>query len=161
MIAAAAIVTVDDAALLVSACEVAVTVTVPPVGTVDGAVYIPAALIVPMLGAVAEVLETLHVTAVFVVPVTFAVNCCVCPVCTDAVGGVTVTTIVCVFVPLICPVHAPSSNASGARIVIAHLLWARAERFGAFTSRHSRTISDFGGAILEAGGWLPFRCLKN
>src|SRR5580765_7539476 len=43
---------------VVSACEIAVTVTVPPVGTVPGAVYKPDALMVPMLAALAEVLLT-------------------------------------------------------------------------------------------------------
>ncbi|HLK05298.1 MAG TPA: hypothetical protein VKT53_12730 [Candidatus Acidoferrum sp.] len=86
-------VTVAFPVLVVSACEVAVTVTVPPVGTFAGAVYRPVALIVPMLAAPADGLLICHVTAVFAVPVTVAVNCCVLPVCTLGIGGVTDTTI--------------------------------------------------------------------
>jgi hypothetical protein len=62
---------------VVSACAVAVTVTVPPVGAFGGAVYKPDALIVPILAALADLLLTCHVTAVLVVPVTVAMNCCV------------------------------------------------------------------------------------
>lgn len=87
-------VTVAAPVFVVSACEVAVTVTVPPVGTLDGAVYKPDALMVPMLAALAEVLLTCHVTALFVVPVTVAVNCCVWSVCTLAVAGATWTEII-------------------------------------------------------------------
>jgi len=74
---AAGAVTVTTAApvFVVSACEVAITVTVPPVGTFAGAVYKPDELMVPMLAALAEVLLTCHVTVVFVVPETVAVNC--------------------------------------------------------------------------------------
>ncbi len=70
--------TVTDAAavLVVSAALVAVTVYVP---AVLGAVYNPLLLMLPPLA--------LHVTAVFVVPLTLAVNCCVPPVVTDAETG--------------------------------------------------------------------------
>lgn len=54
-----------------SAEDCAVSVTVP--GEVGGAVYRPLALTVPRLAAVAEPLK-LHETAVFVVPLTVAVN---------------------------------------------------------------------------------------
>jgi hypothetical protein len=57
------------ACLLVSAALVAVTVTVCGLLSVAGAVYRPPLEIVPTAGL------TDHVTAVFVVPVTAAVNC--------------------------------------------------------------------------------------
>ena len=56
-------VTVADAALVVSAWLVAITVSLPPL---DGAVYKPDALIVPN--------PAFHVTAVLVLPVTAALN---------------------------------------------------------------------------------------
>jgi hypothetical protein len=65
-------VTVAEAFLVVSATLVAVTVNVP---AEPGAVYNPLALMVPPVAA--------HVTAVFVLPVTVAVNCCVPPTCTE------------------------------------------------------------------------------
>jgi hypothetical protein len=55
--------------LLVSATLVAVTVTVCGLLSVAGAVYRPPLEIIPTAGL------TDHVTAVFVVPVTTAVNC--------------------------------------------------------------------------------------
>jgi hypothetical protein len=60
-------VTVADALLAVFALDVAVTVTCGGVGTAEGAVYTPAVVIVPPPA-------TLHVTAVFEVPVTVAIN---------------------------------------------------------------------------------------
>ena len=72
-----------------SACDVAVTVTCDGFGAVAGAVYNPAAEIVPF----AAPPPTLQVTAVFEVPDTAAVNCCVPPAVTLAVAGETVTEI--------------------------------------------------------------------
>jgi len=63
-------VTVADPILAAFACEVAVTVTVAGFGTLAGAVYDPAPEIVPF----AAPPTTAHVTAVFDVPVTVAVN---------------------------------------------------------------------------------------
>jgi hypothetical protein len=90
-------VTVAKADLLASACEVAVTLTVAGVGTEPGAVYKPAALMVPHPAPLQP--DRLQVTAVFVVPVTVALNCCLAPVTTfgavgeieTATGGNTVT----------------------------------------------------------------------
>ena len=62
-------VTLAVAVLLVSATLVAVTVTVCGLPSVAGAVYRPPLEIVPIAGL------TDQVTAVFVVPVTAAVNC--------------------------------------------------------------------------------------
>lgn len=136
-------VAVSDFAL--SACEIAFTVTLPPVGTVAGAVYKPVALIVPKLAALAELLDKLQVTAVFVVPVTVAVNCCVWPVCTETVFGVTATiTGGGGFVPLVCPVQAASKIASGARSNSIALRESRRAGFGAFTG-HSRIGNQFLG----------------
>ena len=59
--------------LVASACDVALIVTGPE-GTVVGAVYRPDELIVSVVPPALIV----HVTAVFVVPVTLAVNCWVC-----------------------------------------------------------------------------------
>lgn len=92
------------------ACEVAVMVTVPPVGTVPGAVYKPDEFMVPMLAALAEELLTCQVTAVFVVPVTVAVNCWVWFVPILAVAGATCTEIVERTAPD-CSAHAASISA--------------------------------------------------
>jgi len=73
-------VTLAEAVFVVSATLVACTVYVP---ALVGAVYSPELETVP---PVAD-----HVTAVFVVPVTAAVNCCVALVCMDAVVGVIAT----------------------------------------------------------------------
>jgi len=70
-------------------------------------------LIVPMLAALAELLLTCQVTAVFVVPETVAVNCCVWPVCTLAVAGVTCTEIGVTTLP--GPAHAASATATAVR----------------------------------------------
>ena len=65
-------VTVAVADLVASATLVARTVTVCCVAMLAGAVYNPVLEIVPTLGL------TDHVTAVFDVFATIAVNCCVC-----------------------------------------------------------------------------------
>jgi hypothetical protein len=65
-------VTAAEADFVVSACEVAVTVAVVWFATLAGAVYKPEVDTVP--GPVSD-----QVTAVLVVPVTVAVNCCVPP----------------------------------------------------------------------------------
>lgn len=83
--------TVAEALLLASAWEIAVTVTVPPVGTVAGAVYKPDVLTVPTVELPPVTPFTCQVTAVFVALLTVAVNCCVFPVCTLAVGGAMLT----------------------------------------------------------------------
>src|SRR5271168_3506513 len=74
-------VTCADAALVVSACDVTLTVTTPGLGTIAGAVYKPDALIFPQLEPVQPVPETPHDTAVFALPVTCAENC------TEAAGA--------------------------------------------------------------------------
>ncbi len=78
-----------------SARETAVIVTVAGLGGVVGAVYRPVESIVPQ-GEPAPpqpVPETCQVTAVFVVPVTIAVNCTVLPTGTFTGLGVTLTVI--------------------------------------------------------------------
>jgi len=72
-------VTVAGAFFVVSAALVAVTVNVPADA---GAVYNPPVVMVPPLAA--------HVTAVFELPVTVAVNCCVALVCRLVDDGLTV-----------------------------------------------------------------------
>ena len=74
-----------------SAALVAVTVIVDGDGTAEGAVYSPAPLTVPHAAEPHPAPCTVHVTAVFDVPTTDALNCCVAPVATDVLAGVTVT----------------------------------------------------------------------
>jgi hypothetical protein len=66
--------------LLVSATDLAVTLKLPALWP---AVYRPVEEIVAPVAV--------HVTAVFALPVTVAVNCCVAPVCSVALVGETVT----------------------------------------------------------------------
>jgi hypothetical protein len=74
------VVTVAKALLVESAALVAVTVTVPALA---GAVKSPLELMLPP--------EADHITEVFEVPVTVAVNCCVAEALIDTLAGVTVT----------------------------------------------------------------------
>lgn len=67
--------TCAEADLVVSACDVAVTVTRAGLGTIAGAVYNPAAETFPQLEPEQPVPETFHVTDVFELPVTCAENC--------------------------------------------------------------------------------------
>jgi hypothetical protein len=87
----AATVTVAEADFVVSAADVALIVTAAGDGTVDGAVYTPAVEIIPTVEFPPFTPLTLHVTAMFAVFVTAAMNVCMPPVGTVAVGGVTVT----------------------------------------------------------------------
>ena len=77
--------TLAMAVLVASAALVAVTVTVWVLPMADGAWYSPPLVIVPIAGF------TDHVTAVFVVPVTAAANCCACPAARCAELGDTLT----------------------------------------------------------------------
>ena len=65
-----------------SATEVAVTNTCGGLGTVDGAVYSPLADMFPQLAPEQPPPAMLHNTAVFIVPVTVAVNCLCVPALT-------------------------------------------------------------------------------
>jgi ribosomal protein S9 len=85
-------VTIALADLDVSATDVAVTVTCGGFGTTPGAVYRPFVLTVPQVAPLHPAPLTLQVTAVFLVPVTVAVNCCCSPAKTLAVVGEIVTT---------------------------------------------------------------------
>ena len=78
-------VTVADADCVESAWLVAMILTVCPLSVV-GAVYSPVALIVPAPAGLSD-----HLTAVLVVFVTVAVNCCDPLVGNDAIPGETVT----------------------------------------------------------------------
>lgn len=75
---------VADALLVVSATLTAVTVALVCAGILEGAVYRPAEVIEPAPVRV-------QVTAVFVDPVTFAVNCRVCDTVSVAAVGDTAT----------------------------------------------------------------------
>jgi hypothetical protein len=86
-------VTVAEADLVVSACEVAFTVTVGGAGTEAGAVYRPALVIAPQAAPAQPAPAILQVTAVFAVPVTVALNCRLAPVSTFAKVGETETAI--------------------------------------------------------------------
>ncbi len=70
-----AIFTLAGADLLVSACDVAVTVTEGGFGTIAGAVYNPADEIFPQALPVQPEPEMLHETSVLEVPLTSALNC--------------------------------------------------------------------------------------
>ena len=72
---AAVIVSVAEADLVESAWAIAVTVTLAGLGTAEGAVYRPEVEMVPCVESPPVTPLTCQVTAVFVVPVTVAVNC--------------------------------------------------------------------------------------
>jgi hypothetical protein len=74
-----------------SAWLVAVIVTLGEEGSAAGAVYNPVESMVPTAESPPPVPFTAQFTAVFVVPVTVAVNCCCSPRKTDAVAGATET----------------------------------------------------------------------
>ena len=80
------IVIVAGADCVASATLVAVTVTLEE-GTVAGAVYRPAEVIVPTVELPAAAPFTLQVTPVLLLPEMVAVNCMVPPVCTVAELG--------------------------------------------------------------------------
>lgn len=63
-----------------SATDVAVTVTDAGDGPDAGAVYSPVPEIAPQVAPLHPAPETFQVTAVFVVPLTWAENCCCAPV---------------------------------------------------------------------------------
>lgn len=74
-----------------SATAVAVTATVAGEGTDAGAVYRPVEVIVPQVEPLQPAPESFQVTAVFVLPLTVAVNCCCAPIATCTEEGVTPT----------------------------------------------------------------------
>jgi hypothetical protein len=78
--------------LLLSATDVAVTVTSGGAGTTPGAPYNPELVMVPQVKPEQPLPLILQVTLWLLVPVTLAVNCLYAPVTTSAVDGVTVTT---------------------------------------------------------------------
>jgi hypothetical protein len=88
---ACVMVTLAVSDFVLSATEIAFTVTGFDAGTVVGAVKSPVALIVPVVELPPVTLFTCHVTAVFDVFATVAVNCCVNPTWTLGVLGLTVT----------------------------------------------------------------------
>jgi hypothetical protein len=84
-------VTCADPVRLASASDIAVTVAVKVDETVDGAVYIPAAEIVPTVELPPVTPLTCQVTAMLDVLVTAALNAWVPPAFNDTLDGVTVT----------------------------------------------------------------------
>src|SRR5438034_1297839 len=110
---AGVMVTLAVSDFVLSATEIAFTVTGFDAGTVVGAVKSPVALIVPAVELPPVTLFTCHVTAVFDVFVTVAVNRCAWPVCTLAVAGVTCTEIG--VTALSGPAHAASATATAMR----------------------------------------------
>src|SRR5579864_5896260 len=89
-----AMVAVAVADLLASATLVAVTCATVDAGRSAGAVYTPAALIVPLAAVPPATPLTLQVTLVLLEFVTVATNVCEAPSTTDALPGVTVTLMV-------------------------------------------------------------------
>lgn len=85
------IVTVALAVALELVAVIAVTVTVFLAGTTAGAVYVPAALIVPVADAPPSTPFTCHATTVFDVPETVALKFCVAPERTSALVGAILT----------------------------------------------------------------------
>jgi hypothetical protein len=83
------------AVFVVSACAIALTVTVAGVGTTLGAVYRPVVEMKPTVVVPPVTPFTCQVTAVLVLFVTAAVNCCVALMLTDAeVGEIVIVTAV-------------------------------------------------------------------
>ena len=74
-----------------SAALVAVICTLAGEGKSAGAVYAPAAVMVPATAVPPGMPFTFQVTAASVVPVTVAVKVCMLPRITELVGGLTVT----------------------------------------------------------------------
>lgn len=99
-------VTVAAADRLESAVEATLTVTWAGDGTEEGAVYRPVEVMVPQALALQPLPLTLHVTLLFEVPLTVAVNCWCWPVVSvmavgeivTPIGGTRVTTAVLDFV---------------------------------------------------------------
>jgi hypothetical protein len=85
-------VTFADPETFASATLVAVTITDAGLGRTAGGVYRPAFEIVPTVEFPPAVPPTAQVTLVSVAPVTDAVNCCVVPMLTVAVAGLTCTS---------------------------------------------------------------------
>ena len=75
-----------------SAALVAVIAIVGGDGTVVGAMKSPLLLIVPQAKPLHPVPDKLQITCVFDAPPTEALNCCVVPVGTEALVGITATT---------------------------------------------------------------------
>jgi hypothetical protein len=82
-------VTVAEAVRVLSAVDIAFTVTGFDAGTEFGAVYTPAVVIVPTVAFPPVTPLTCHVTPVLVEKFTVAANCCVCAALTETVSGLT------------------------------------------------------------------------
>jgi hypothetical protein len=93
------------AVFVVSAWAIALTVTVAGVGTTFGAVYTPVVEIKPTVVVPPATPFTCQVTAVLVLFVTVAVNCCVWLVVTDAESG-EIVIVTSVLEELLPPPHA-------------------------------------------------------
>ncbi|HUN62143.1 MAG TPA: hypothetical protein VMU53_09140 [Candidatus Sulfotelmatobacter sp.] len=91
--ATAANVSVAVADLLASACETAVMDMLALAGMLEGAVYRPDAVIVPLLEFPEVTPSTCQITPLFAAFETVAVNCCVLPNCAEAVAGEMLTVI--------------------------------------------------------------------
>ena len=111
---------------------VARMVTATGEGRICGAVYSPVALIVPTVELPPVMPFTLHVTVVFVVLVTDAVNGCVAPSSTFCVPGATETATAGgggVTVPPPPPPPHAESRPTSARVTTTHAAWRLALRF--------------------------------
>ena len=93
--AATAVVNVSVAVadLLESACETAVMDMLALAGMLEGAVYKPDGVIVPLLEFPEVTPSTCQITPLFAAFETLAVNCCVLPSCAETVVGEMLTVI--------------------------------------------------------------------
>jgi hypothetical protein len=85
------IVTVAALDLVLSATDVAITFTNEGLGGVVGAVYRPPGVTVPQVAPAQPRPVTLQVTAVLLLPVTDALNCCVAPPFISTLSGEIIT----------------------------------------------------------------------
>src|SRR5437016_907080 len=83
----AVMITLAELALVQSACDTAVTLTVDGLGTTAGALYTTDLQTTPKLEFPPVAPLTCHVTAVLFVFCTVAVNCWLCPAWTEAKVG--------------------------------------------------------------------------
>jgi hypothetical protein len=120
-----------DALCEALAWDAAMIVTCAGEGTVVGALYKPVGEMLPLVAPPA----TLHVTAVFVVPETVAVNCCVLFTDTSALVGAIVTVIAGAFVDAPQPIT-PAAIHVKAQTVRAYRMGISGEKTSFIEKRH-------------------------
>jgi hypothetical protein len=115
------IVTVFEADFVLSATDVAVTVTCAGLGTAAGAVKRPVDEMVPQVEPEQPAPLRLQVTAVSEVPPTDAVNCCCDPVATCVTLGEMLTVIAGIIVALALPDFVESAEEVAVTVTSAGL----------------------------------------